>query len=254
MRSDYVLLRQNGCIVLILLHTTLAHLVLSVTRDLPVHILRLKLVRDLDVQVAVVLLARPSVKHTGYSLALLDGQDVLEIKYSLFPVRVLCVWAGRELDRLVASSKLNVEPGDDGVNKVAAANFEAVGHVEGKVGDRACVEIEGEDGRGVGDDGLDVDGVDEGLGHGSGLEGGVVEAPDVVPDWRSMSVWVLPGPMADSQLTANLLLLVLAILNTGHEDGSLVGENQTILDQVLVARIQDGIQHGLIEQEVAHPL
>lgn len=56
------------------------------------------------------------------------------------------------------------------------------------------------------------------------------------------------------RLTANLLLLVIAILDTGDVDGGLVGEDQTILDQVLVPGVQDGVQHGFVEQEVAHPL
>ena len=48
-------------------------------------------------------------------------------------------------------------------------------------------------------------------------------------------------------LTANLLVLVLSVLDTGHEDGGLVGEDQAVLDQVLVAGIQDSVQHALVE-------
>lgn len=58
----------------------------------------------------------------------------------------------------------------------------------------------------------------------------------------------------DLRLTANLLLLVLAILDTGNVDGSLVGEDETVLDKVLVPGVQNGVQHGFVEQEVAHPL
>lgn len=58
------------------------------------------------------------------------------------------------------------------------------------------------------------------------------------------------------QLTPNLLILVLAILNTRHENGSLVREDQAlpIFTQVPVAGPQDGIQHALVQQEVPHPL
>ena len=55
-------------------------------------------------------------------------------------------------------------------------------------------------------------------------------------------------------LTANLLVLVLSVLDTGHEDGGLIGEDQAILDEVLVTGIQDCVQHALVQQEVAHPL
>lgn len=147
------------------------------------HIFSVEFVRDGDVEVAVVLLARSGVEDTGDGLALFDGQDVLEVEDGLFPVGVLCVWAGGELDGLVAGGELNVEPGNDGVDEVAAADFEAVRTVEGEICDGAGVEVEGDDGGGVGDDSLDVDGVDEGLGHGGGFERRVIEAPDVIPDY-----------------------------------------------------------------------
>jgi hypothetical protein len=55
-------------------------------------------------------------------------------------------------------------------------------------------------------------------------------------------------------LTSNLLVLVVAILDTGGVDDGLVGEDETVLDQVAVTGVQDGVEHGLVEKEVAHPL
>ena len=110
------------------------------------HVVRLKLILDLDVQITMVLVARPGVECACDGLALLDCEHVLEVEHGLFPVRVLGVWAGREADRLVACGELNVEPCDDGVDKVAAADLEREGAVEGEVGDGAGVEVEGEDG------------------------------------------------------------------------------------------------------------
>lgn len=56
--------------------------------------------------------------------------------------------------------------------------------------------------------------------------------------------------------TADLVLLVVAILDTSHEDGGLVGENETlaILAEVAVTGPKDGVKHGLVEEEVSHPL
>lgn len=56
------------------------------------------------------------------------------------------------------------------------------------------------------------------------------------------------------ELTANLLLLVVAILNTGEEDGGLVGEDEAVLLEVGVSGIENGVEHGLVEEEVSHPL
>ena len=56
--------------------------------------------------------------------------------------------------------------------------------------------------------------------------------------------------------TANLVLLVVAVLNTSHEDGSLVREDETlaVLAEVAVTGPQNGVHHALVEEEVAHPL
>jgi hypothetical protein len=56
--------------------------------------------------------------------------------------------------------------------------------------------------------------------------------------------------------TANLVLLVVTILDTSHEDGGLVGEDKAlaVLAEVAVTRPQDGVKHALVEKEVAHPL
>lgn len=59
---------------------------------------------------------------------------------------------------------------------------------KGQVGSSAGVEIECENGGGVGDDGFKLDGVDKGLGESGSLQRGVVEAVDVIPDYVSLSV------------------------------------------------------------------
>mgnify|MGYP000939939447 CR=1 FL=1 len=54
--------------------------------------------------------------------------------------------------------------------------------------------------------------------------------------------------------TANLLLLVVSVLDTGEENGGLVGEDEAILLKVGVSGVEDGVEHGLVEEEIAHPL
>lgn len=56
-----------------------------------------------------------------------------------------------------------------------------------------------------------------------------------------------------STLTADLLLLVVAILDTSHEDGRLIGEDHTTGVEVPVTGVQDSVQHALVEQEIPHP-
>lgn len=90
--------------------------------------------------------------------------------------------AGAESDRLVAGGELDVEPGNEGVDVVGAADAKLVWEAEVQIVGGAGVEIESENGAWVGDNGLELDGVDKGLGEGSQLERSVVESVDVIPD------------------------------------------------------------------------
>ena len=160
----------------------LAHLVLSTTADGAALVVGRGLVGESDVKVTAVVVVGSACELTLDLLAGLDGEDVLEVEDCLLPVGVLGVRASGEADGLVAGGELDVEPRDHGVDVVGAAHREVEGKLEGEVLNGASVEIEGNDRRGVGDNGLQLDGVDEGLGEGGVLERGVVEAPNVVPD------------------------------------------------------------------------
>lgn len=162
----------------------LAHLVLAATSGLAALVLGRNLVSDSNVEIATVLVVGSAGELALDLLAGLNGEDVLEVEDGLLPVSVLGVRAGGEADGLVAGGELDVEPCDHGVDVVGAAHREVEGKLEGKVGNGAGVKVDGDDGRRVGDDGLELDGVDERLSEGAVLERAVVEAPDIVPDWK----------------------------------------------------------------------
>lgn len=115
-------------------------------------------------------------------LAALDREDILEVEDGLLPVGVLGMWPSGEADGLMAGGEVNVEPCDEGMDVVVSPRHKVKGAAESQVGGCACVEVESQDGGWVGDDGLDLDRVDEGLREGGLLEWGVVEPVDVVPD------------------------------------------------------------------------
>jgi hypothetical protein len=145
----------------------LAHLVLALAADRAALVVGLSLVLETNVEVAGVVLVGGAREHALDLLAGLDGENVLEVENGLLPV---CVFG--------------VGTGDHGVDVVGAAHGEGEGELEGEVCDGAGVEVDGDDRGGVGDDGLELDGVDEGLGEGGVLQRAVVEAPDVVPDCK----------------------------------------------------------------------
>lgn len=160
----------------------LAHLVEAGTLGVSGGILGLETVLDLDVEIAAVLLVGPVVQGALDLLALLDGKDVLQVEHGLLPVSVLCVRASGEADGLVAGAEVNVEPGHQGVDEVVAPRDKIEGAAEGQVFHCALVKVEGKNLSRIRHDSLHLDGVHQGLGEGGLLEGGVVEAVDVVPD------------------------------------------------------------------------
>lgn len=54
--------------------------------------------------------------------------------------------------------------------------------------------------------------------------------------------------------TVDLLVLVLSIFNSSNVDASLVGKDDAAGNEPLVASKNDRVQHGLVEEEIPHPL
>ena len=161
--------------------------------SLPSRIVGLKLIVDSNVEIAPILQVGFHGNRRRYPLAGRYGEHVLEVEDGLLPVGVLGVGAGGEPDGLVAFGELDVEPGDEGVDEIVAAAAEFEGDLEVEIGCGALVEIEDENGRGFSHNGLELDGVDEGLGEGGLLERSVVESVDVIPDfgWVMLEIWRL---------------------------------------------------------------
>ena len=77
--------------------------------------------------------------------------------------------------------------------------------------------------------------INDGLCESDLPDGGHIEPVDVIPP-------------------VDLVLLVLSVLDGSDVEGGLVREHQTSGLQPLVPGEQDGVQHGLVKQAVAHPL
>lgn len=168
----------------------LAHDVGALALGLTTLLVGLEVVLNLDIQISSVSLVGLAEKGTVELLTSLNSEVVVKVEDGLFPVGVLCVRAGRELDGLVAGREFNVEPGDQSVHIVGAADGERVWEVESEIGDFAGVKVKSDERCGIGDDSLEVNSVDKRLGEGGALEGSVVEAPDIIPDCALGSVTV----------------------------------------------------------------
>lgn len=69
--------------------------------------------------------------------------------------------------------------------EIVTAGIESKGGGKCEVCSGAGVEVEGQDGGWVGDNGFDFYGVDEGFCESGVLERGVIETVNIVPDWRN---------------------------------------------------------------------
>lgn len=123
-----------------------------------------QLVRNLDVEIALVLVVGLVHEDAAYLFSLLHGQDFSEVEDGLFPVCVFGVRACGEADGFMACCEVDVEPGDEGMYEVVSSNIESEGRGESKVGGFAGVEVEGQDSSWISDHGFDFDSVHEWLG------------------------------------------------------------------------------------------
>lgn len=92
-----------------------------------------------------------------------------------------------------------------------------------------------------------------------------------VQDWAVISVdqwlvhhidqWFEQGPFLDGAHVdtidvipeADLVSLVILVLNGAEPDDCTVGVHMTIFLEPLVTGVEDGVKHGLIKQEISHP-
>mmetsp|Transcript_27342 Transcript_27342/g.69582 ORF Transcript_27342/g.69582 Transcript_27342/m.69582 type:complete len:337 (+) Transcript_27342:337-1347(+) len=211
----------------------LPHAVLLRARALAV--LALKVVAHLNVQVTRVLVVGLACQLAADRLARADGDDVLEVEHRLLPVRRLALGGGGEEHRLVASAKSDVKVGHKRVDVVVAVSGQRKGHLEGGVLLAHGADVDGQHLLSGGRNLLGVHHIDQRLCHGQRLDAGEVKAVHVVP-------------------VVDLLRLVLAVLNAHDVQGGLVGQDDAVGGEPLVPGINYCVEHGLIEQEVAHPL
>lgn len=56
------------------------------------------------------------------------------------------------------------------------------------------------------------------------------------------------------QLTSDLIILVLAVLDTGNVDGSLIRKDLSARSKISITSIENSVQHALVKKEITHPL
>merc|ERR550539_64003 len=190
---------------------------------------------DLDIQVPHVPLIGRETEDSRELLALGAGEVVLQVEHGLLPVGVGSLRGRGEANPLVAVGELDIEEGHQGLNVVISSNLKAEGGLERNLFLPDGLDVDLSNEAVVGNHLISVHRIHDGLGESDLPDGGHIEPVDVIPP-------------------VDLVLLVLSVLDGGDVEGGLVGEHQTSGLQPLVPGEQDGVQHGLIEQAVAHPL
>ena len=150
--------------------------------SIPRLILGVQLVVDLDVEITLILGVGFVCEIACHAFAFLDGKNFAKIKNSLLPVRVFGMRTSRESNGFMTSGKVNVEPGDKGVNKVVSLATEAEGRGKCEVSGCDRVEIDCEYRARISDKGFHLDCVHQWLGQSVLLHWRKVEAVDIVPN------------------------------------------------------------------------
>lgn len=142
----------------------------------------LELVADGDIEVTGVLFRGLGRDLANNLLALGSDELVGDVEDGLLPVGVLGVGTGGKAEGLVAGGELNIEPRDEGMDVVVALDVEGELSGERELLNGDGVEINRVGEARLGDNSLELDGIDQRFRERDLLHGGVVEAIDVVPD------------------------------------------------------------------------
>lgn len=184
----------------------LAHV--EIVRSLGVRELPLELVRNGDIQIPIVLLVWLAADLPLDDLLVLHGQNIINIKNRLLPMGVLGIRSSGEIDRLVTGGEGDVKIHNEGMDVIVRVDLDLEIRGEGQFGLGHSVEVEGLESTRLRNHCSGINNVNQGLSNGDFLDGGHVEAVDIVPE-------------------AQLLVLVLAVFNRADVHRGLVGEEET---------------------------
>ena len=116
-----------------------------------------QLVVDFDVEVALILCVGFVCEIACHTLTFLDCKDFAKIENGLLPMRVFGMRTGREPNRFVTRGKVDIEPGDEGMNEIVSLATEAEGSGKGEFGGCDSVEVDGENRTWIRDEGFQFD-------------------------------------------------------------------------------------------------
>jgi len=173
---------------------------------------------DGDIQVSFILTVRSTCEFPIDNLVALQSikgdekrtytynKRILQVKHSLFPVRVLCVWPCTEPHRFMTRLESNIKPRNNRVYEIVSCSTEFEICEESEIADRTSIEIEVEDSIRVGDDGFEFDGINQGLSQCDCCNGGEVE-----------TIHGFPEP--------DFFFFIVGVFDSGDVQGGVIREN-----------------------------
>ncbi|GET86837.1 arginine N-methyltransferase-like protein [Leishmania tarentolae] len=199
----------------------------------------LQLTIKVDVQRNVKIPWISGVRHTLHReisfLTRLHDQRMEQVEHCLPPVRRRHHWRRVQHNCIMACTEWGIEVHRDGVHEVAPLCLQGECPREGQLCLGHLVDVKGKEGNHVCDDLIRLDSVDERLNVAEALQIGEVEPLHVIPD-------------------VELLLNVLRIRNAARVHVSAARKHFYIRRTPAVTRVEDCIQHRLVQEKVAHPL
>jgi len=162
------------------------------------------------------------------------GEGGWVVEDGLLPVRVLLEGGGAQAEAVVGRVELAVEPGGECVHLLLVLDVDLPLAHEVQLRHFHLSEVDVEDFALVGNHVVFAERVDERVGERNLLDAAHVEVLDLVPEVDAV--------------------LLLVVLDARDLHDGLVREHEAVRYQEAVARSQHGVEHGLLDQELAHPL
>ena len=199
------------------------------------HLTALNMIREFDVQVAGVGRTLLDGNRALEGVALLDGEGFLHAEECLLPVGVAVEGRSRNAHGDVAEREVHLEPGHQEVHVVVAVDAQRVLVREVQILLPDLGQIDVQDHAGLAVELLTLHALHKRLVVDPGLDGAHLDPVDLVPP-------------------VDFVLIEALVVHGGQVERGAVREHHSVGLHPLVARVQHGVQHGLVEHEVAHPL
>lgn len=144
----------------------------------------------------------------------------------------------------MASTELDIEPGNQCVDEVRSSDIEGEWCPKSQIFAFHGIQVNSKDLTGVGNAGFKLYSVDKRFGQSGNLQRCKIESINIVPDYAGS---VMSRSSLKRRLTPDFLILIIPVFNTSHVYCGFVREYQPSGFEVMVSGVKNCIEHAFVE-------